>query len=145
MPFLLLLFLTLACVPEQWPAPWAPFATPGRSAALTWLGVALVVAFARATAAGAVRRLAAHPGQRERVLRRYGRLRTYHVILLLGSYALTLYVLGWGWAVQQVCGHGSDMLPGAELVILAPFLVNDPDAIRFTTYVELLRLREGDD
>jgi len=32
-----------------------------------------------------------------------------------------------------------------EQEILAPFLVNDPDAIRFTTYEELLRLREGDD
>src|SRR5262249_39725925 len=36
-----------------------------------------------------------------------------------------LYGFGWGWAVQSeaVHGRGAEMLPGAELFILAPFLV----------------------
>jgi Zn-dependent protease with chaperone function len=126
MPFLLLLFLTLACLPNEWPAPlldrppdeWSP----ARSAASTWLAVGLVVGFARLVAARAARQLAAAPGRRERVLRRYARLRTYHIFLLLGVYAASLYVLGWGWAVQHYCGEGRAMLPGAELLILAPFM-----------------------
>ncbi len=122
MPFLLLLFLTLACLPDEWPEPWKPFASPAVSAALTWLGVALLVAFACAVAAYVCRHLAADPGHREHVLRRYSRLRTYHVFILLGGYALVLYVVGWGWTVQSLCGRGNDMVPGAELLILAPFL-----------------------
>jgi Zn-dependent protease with chaperone function len=126
MPFLLLLFLILACLPDEWAKPWAPswapLSTPALSATLTWLGVAVVAAFARATAAGVVRRLAADPARRERVLRRYGRLRTYHVLVLLGVYALSLYAFGWGWTVQQFCGHGASEWPGTELFILAPFV-----------------------
>jgi Zn-dependent protease with chaperone function len=126
MQFLLLLFLTLVCFPDEWSAPW--WALPARehtaavSASLTWLSVALVVAFARSIAARVTRRLAVYPGHRERLLRRYGRLRTYHVFLLIGTYALALYAFGWGWTVQHFCGHGADGLPGAEVLILAPFL-----------------------
>jgi len=122
MPLLLLLFLTLALLPEEWSRPWEPLASPVRSAAVTWLGVALIAAFARAIAAGVARQVTAYPEHRERVLRRYGQLRTYHILLLLGVYAASLYVLGWGWTVQEVCSHGGQMLPGAELVLVAPFL-----------------------
>jgi len=122
MPFLLLLFLTLVCVPDEWPAPWGVLASPAVSAGLTGLGVLLVAGFARAIAAGATRRLTLNPGHRVRVLRRYGRLRTYHIFVLIAVYAVSLYVLGWGWTVQQFCGSGAQMLPGAEVLILAPFL-----------------------
>jgi Zn-dependent protease with chaperone function len=122
MPFLLLLFLTLACLPDVWPEPWGPFASPFLSATLSWLGVALLVGFARGIATYVTRRLPADPGRRERTLSRYSRLRTYHLFLLLGGYALVLYVVGWGWTVQSFCGRGNAMLPGAELLILAPFL-----------------------
>jgi Zn-dependent protease with chaperone function len=130
MPFLLLLLLTLACLPEpkNWPEPlWASVVSDPQtapfSAALTWIGVILVAGFARAVAVGVTRRLAGHPGQRERVLRRYGRLRTYHVFLLLGVYAVSLSPLvGWGWTVCQVCTAGGSVLPGAEVLLLAPFL-----------------------
>lgn len=122
MPFLLLLLLTLACLPDKWEQPWGWPATPERSAALTWFGVLLVTAFAGAIASGVCRGLAVDPGGREAVLRRYARWRSYHVFTLLVTYGLSLYVLGWGWAVQQVAGHGPSELPGAELLILLPFL-----------------------
>ena len=48
MPFLLLLFLTLACLPDDWPAPAAWVGTPARSALLTWLAMGLGVATAAA-------------------------------------------------------------------------------------------------
>src|SRR5207244_3950928 len=52
--------------------------------------------------------------------------RSYHVLALIGAYFLGLYVLGWGWVVQQLCtwGQGADatLMPGAELLLLVPFL-----------------------
>jgi STE24 endopeptidase len=130
MPFLLLLLLTLVLLPDRWSEPlWVPSGTPTRphdlivSAALTWLMVALVVAFARFATARVTRGLADYPGHRERLLRDYGRLRTYHVFLLLGTFALSIYALDWGWTVQTLCLHGTEMLPGAELLILAPLFV----------------------
>jgi Zn-dependent protease with chaperone function len=127
MPLLLLLFLTLVCLPDSWSPPfWQP-ATSGHttavSAALTWLAVTLVVGFARGIAANVTGCLGADPAQRERVLRRYGRLRTYHVFALIGTYAAALYLLGWGWTVQQLWRQGDWELPGAEVLLLAPFLI----------------------
>jgi STE24 endopeptidase len=130
MPFLLLLLLTLVLLPDKWSAPLWPLAEPQTgshdliaSAALTWLGVALVVAFARLIAARVTRGLTDYPGRRDHLLRDYGRLRTYHTFVLLGAFLLSIYVLGWGWTVQSVCQHGGEMLPGAELFILAPLFV----------------------
>jgi Zn-dependent protease with chaperone function len=133
MPFLLLLLLTLVLLPDRWSRPlWLlpenAADLPARphdliaSAALTWLVVALVVAFARYIAARVAHGLEQYPGHRERLLRDYGRLRTYHVFLLLGAYAVVVYVLGWGWTVRSLCLYGGEMLPGAEAFILAPFL-----------------------
>jgi Zn-dependent protease with chaperone function len=123
MPFLLLLFLTWVCFPDNWGKPaWAPFDSPGRSAAATWLLVALVIAGARAITVGVARHLTQYPGHRERVLRRYSRLRAYYFFILLGTYSLSVYVIGWGWAVQSFCSPRGVMLPGAELLLLAPFL-----------------------
>lgn len=130
MPFLLLLLLTLVLLPDKWSAPlWLPSDTPARphdlitSAALTWLGVALIAAFARFIAARVIYGIADYPGHRERLLRDYGRLRTYHIVALLGSFLLSVYGLGWGWTVQALCQYGGQMVPGAELVILAPLFV----------------------
>jgi STE24 endopeptidase len=135
MPFLLLLFLTLVLLPDKWSQPlWLPYSSDGVpeppahsfdlliSAALTWLGVALVVATARFIAARVAGRLAGYPGDREYLLSRYGRLRTYHVFALLAIYAVSIYVFGWGWTVSSLCQYGGEMLPGAELLILAPLL-----------------------
>jgi Zn-dependent protease with chaperone function len=124
MPFLLLLFLTLACLPEEWPAPWGWFALPQRSVALTWVAVALVMALARGISVAVNHLLAADPSRREAVLHRYSRWRLYHVLTLLAAYALSLYVFGWGWAVQSAAGRGHGETPGAELLILLPFFAS---------------------
>ena len=120
MPFLLLLFLTLACLHDEWPEPWGPFAAPGRSAALTWGGVALVAGLAWAVSFSTRLRLAGAAGRRD-VVRRYNRGRFYHTLGLMTVYALSLYLFGWGWAVQRVTGTGAAEAPGAELLVLAPF------------------------
>jgi Zn-dependent protease with chaperone function len=125
MPFLLLLFLPLACLPENWDPPLWPHSAnqpAAVSAALTWLIVALVLAFAR----GIVTITAVSPAtdfaRREYLLRRYSRLRTYHIFILIGAHTVALYLLGWGWTVQELCGRGHQELPGAEVLLLAPFL-----------------------
>jgi Zn-dependent protease with chaperone function len=129
MPFLLLLLLTLVCLPDDpWPAPWWARSLPDPlalswCATLTWLVVLLLAGLAHGVAGRAATHLAVYPGHRERVLRGYGRFRTYYVFLLIGAYALSLYFLGWGWTVQRFCGHGAAEVPGAELLVLAPFLV----------------------
>jgi STE24 endopeptidase len=126
MPFLLLLFLTLACLPEEWSPLWlagSPAETALLSALLTWLGAAAVIGFARIIALSTAHRLILDSQRRDRVLQRYGRLRTYHIFILLGMFAAQLYLLDWGWAVQYLCGSGHAMIPGAELLILSPVLV----------------------
>jgi Zn-dependent protease with chaperone function len=126
MPFLLMLFLTLACLPEieDWPPPFAAIASPAWSSALTWLGVGLTTAWAYGLSRRLRRALAANPSRRDRAQYRYARRRFFHLFGLVGTYGLALYVLGWGWAVGQFwtwAGSGR-LLPGAELVLLTPFL-----------------------
>jgi STE24 endopeptidase len=124
MPFLLMLLLTLACLPEveDWPAPDAWVGSPVGSALLTWLWVGLAAAWAFLISRK-VRRALAPSSRRPNVIQgRYARLRFYHLIGLLAGYGLALYVFGWGWAVGEFWSHGDKLLPGAELLILAPFL-----------------------
>lgn len=121
MPLLLLLFLTLACLPDEWQTPWGPFAIPGRSVAFTWSGVLLIAVQAWALSFQVRRHLEAFPDNREMIARRYGRARFYHTLTQMAVFALTLYLFGWGWAVQSVLGQGNAQLPAAELLTVAPF------------------------
>ncbi len=141
MHFLLLLFLLPACAPEAWgPVEW--IGSPARGAALTWLSTLAVVALAGVLANWTSRELVQHPDQRHAVARRYSRYRLLHLGLLLTAYLISLFSFGWGWEVEQlVCGpiaratqgflgldwsqqalEGKLLLPGAELLVLAPFL-----------------------
>ena len=127
MPFLLMVFLVLICMPDAdtWPAP--PFAdylppwmaSPQACVALTWLAVALTGLNAFLVARRMRRLLELDPAQRERLLYRYERGRFHHQIGLFVMYILVLLVFGWGWSVS----HLWSPLPGAELLILAPFVV----------------------
>jgi STE24 endopeptidase len=121
MPFLLLLFLTLACLPDEWSPPFTGLDSPLLIALLTWGGVVLVLG----SAAFLNRKIGVlvRDGRRELAQRRYSSWRFYHQLGLLGAYSLSLYVFGWGWAVQQFLTAGKLLPPGAEFLILAPFLV----------------------
>jgi Zn-dependent protease with chaperone function len=121
MPFLLLLFLMLVCLPDDWPAPvWA--ATPAECALVTWAGVAAVVGTAFLLARRLSGQLHREPGRRHALLRRYAAWRVYHQVGLYAVYSLTLYAGGWGWAVEQFCGPAAPWRVGTELFLLAPFL-----------------------
>src|SRR5205085_5392713 len=123
MPFLLLLFLTLVCMPESWQEPVLFSTTPALSAALTAACMGVVVGMA-AFASRRVRSLAYGPGTRERASRRYGSWRLYHLVTLLGLYALSLYGLGWGWTVQRMLGGQPTLPAGGDLFVLAPFMLS---------------------
>jgi Zn-dependent protease with chaperone function len=138
MPFLLMIFLTLVCLPElrDWPAPLgAGWLSETAINPLVWAvgwtaaAVTLVAWRARRVTQALTRGLERDPAAREQILRRYerGRFRTH--LLLFALYTLCLVVLGWGWAVGQfwVGAPGPDDVspprPGTELLLLAPFVL----------------------
>jgi Zn-dependent protease with chaperone function len=121
MPFLLLLILTPPCLQETWPDPGYGMTSPVRTAYLTWTAVGAAVVVAGLWAGWVRRSLARDPGRRDDWLARYGAWRLYHLFLLAGVYGVSLYVFGWGWAVQSFF-HTTTVPPGGELLILAPFL-----------------------
>src|SRR5262245_54393614 len=123
MPFLLMLFLTLACLPESWPQPGRWVGSPIKSVLLTWLGVLLEVGLAFAVSRRTQQLVHEGLTPRDQVLRGYSRGRFCHLIGLFGTYALSLYVFGYGWAVQSLWTSHGHVLPGAELLLLAPFCV----------------------
>src|SRR5207249_3235350 len=61
--------------------------------------------------------------QRERILRRYERTRWTYQFALFGMYIGVMCLGGWGWAVGCFWSNGNNVFPGAELLILSPFLV----------------------
>jgi Zn-dependent protease with chaperone function len=122
MPFLLLLFLTLACLKDDWRS-WDWLGSPAISAALTWLSVALWVGVAACLAHWVRWRVVHDPCRREFVVRRYASLRLYHMIGLFVIFSVAVYVLGWGCAVQRLGGPNAAVLfPGAEWLVIAPFV-----------------------
>jgi Zn-dependent protease with chaperone function len=146
MPFLLLLIVTVACLPAEWPEPpdwlgeggsalltWAGVgATTGEalkakgaaggSALLTWAGVGAVIGMAGLLARYFRRRLVRHPDQRAALLRRYASWRLYHLFTLLTVYLVSLYAWGWVSTARSATLLGVKNIPGVELLILAPFL-----------------------
>src|SRR5436305_8533162 len=123
MPFLLMLFLTLACLPESWPRPAAWVGSPVRAVLLTWLGVAAEVALAFVISRRVQQQLHDAGTPREQAVRAYARGRLRHLVGLFVTYGLALYVFGYGWAVHSLWVWHGHLLPGAELLLLAPFCV----------------------
>jgi Zn-dependent protease with chaperone function len=134
MPFLLMVLLTVACLPDLeiqqdgstfWPEPLLP--TPFGLDPVLWS----VLLTAGATLAVGVhawwlsRRVAAplhrDPNLRDQLLPRYERRRFFHQFGLFALLGLGLCVFGWGWAVPHFWRHGEVLLPGAELMVIAPF------------------------
>ena len=125
MPFLLMVFLTVVCLPS-WQQPPGFANAPLLSAALTWLGVA-AVALESFWAARRVRRgLERDPSARDRLAARYERWRFWRQFLLMAVYALSIYAFSWGWAVGRFWNWGGEAalpLPGVKVLTLAPFFV----------------------
>jgi Zn-dependent protease with chaperone function len=121
MPFFVLLLLTLAYLQSNWPAPPA-WLTPLGCVLATWLGVAMLVGGAGLQVWHFRRLLAQSPQQCRRWLRRYWSYRRVHVGALVAFYFLAAYLLGWGWIVKNYFTYGRWSVPGAELLILLPFL-----------------------
>ncbi|MCS6851185.1 MAG: M48 family metallopeptidase [Gemmataceae bacterium] len=122
MPFLLLLALSLVCMPVRWPESPLGLSVLD-SALLTGLSLFAVVLATLARVKRECQRLATEPAQRDVILHRYGGRRFLHLSLLLAVYGTALLVFGWGRAVQDLCTVDDVLYPGAELLILAPFLI----------------------
>src|SRR5262249_26466266 len=110
MPFLLIVFLTLACLPDLgwngrplWgdiPRPaWIP--TTWLSALLTCSAVFFMVAWARHLANRLAHSLQTDPVGRDRALHRYETGRWHHYLGLFVMYVVALCLFGWGWAVAD--------------------------------------------
>ena len=122
MPFLLLLCLSLACLPVKWPAPYLA-RTPVESLYGTLATLGVLLAYVVRVTWRTRRRLRTRPEQRDRWLTDYGRARTRFALLAMALFVVALYGCGWGWAVQSVVyGWIGDrpLPPGTELLILAP-------------------------
>jgi Zn-dependent protease with chaperone function len=123
MPLLLLLCLSLACLPE-WRQPFEG-ARPIHSLAGTLVVIGIMTLAARHLARKTCWKLRTEPGERARWLRYYGQRRTWYALAQMAAFVFILFSpgCGWGWAVQQVLKDWRGDLPmpaGAELLILAP-------------------------
>ncbi len=138
MPFLLMVFLVLVCLPEPeaWPTPrWTE--SPWICAAATWLAVLLTSLHAFWIAKRFSWRLEKEPSLRERLLARYERSRFRQQIGIFVFYILSLLVLGWGWTVDHQWRGSAGLLPGAELLILSPFVL--AQLLAWTAYYDVER------
>jgi Zn-dependent protease with chaperone function len=105
MPFLLLLLLALACLPDNWRQPqWLEALGFGRGsyALLTWSAMALVVVAAARIARHPLGRLLGSFPNREEIYERFRRSRHRHLLALFVVYGLALYAFGWGYTVRSL-------------------------------------------
>jgi Zn-dependent protease with chaperone function len=138
MPFLLMVFLVLVCLPEPeaWPKPlWTD--TPLACITATWLTVLLTGLHAFWVARRVSSRLDKEPSNRGRLLARYESGRMHQQIGLIISYILALVGLGWGWCVSQLWRGETGLLPGTELLILSPFVL--AQLLSWTAYYDAER------
>jgi Zn-dependent protease with chaperone function len=129
MPFLLLLLLALACLPDSWDRPMRleelGFGR-GWYALFTWSAMAfMVVAAARIARRPLGRLLGSYPN-REEIYESYRRSRHRHLLALFAIYGLALYVLGWGWTVRS----------------LGPTMSTDDFLKRFSNSPEVISVKE---
>lgn len=122
MPLLLLLLLTLACLPIDWPAPILDVGHTG-SAALTGGIVAGLLLIARLFTSLTLHRLQRDPDDRLAASRAHGLRRLAFFFLNVTGFALALIPAGWGWTVRESLTINEHYIFGAELVVLAPFLI----------------------
>ena len=124
MVFLILIYLVLVALPLPWSEPLVGgglAVSLMATATLTALSVLAAWLLGRRTC----RQLVAAPYQRDETLHVYGQRRTRQIFFLMAAHGLALSVFGWGWAVRELChAEQPSALPfGAELLLMAPFLV----------------------
>ncbi|MCU0705535.1 MAG: M48 family metallopeptidase [Fimbriiglobus sp.] len=145
MPILLVLLLVASVLDIHWPAA-VVLLPPGWSAGLTAGLVGLSVLASLAVSLRTARVLHRHPERRARAARWYARWRQFAFYLNVGITVVALFVLGWGRWVRTVCvdrpsaevlaavvageldpsalaGHTFRLLPFAELLVPAPYLL----------------------
>lgn len=127
MHLLLMLLLALACIPRSWPDPlgWTGWrVAPAICAGVTWMSALGLIALAARLTHQTCWELRLHPGQRGEALYQFVRGRRHFQRLLYLYLLVSVYVFGWGATVQRMCTFEPiGLLPGAELLIIAPFLV----------------------
>jgi STE24 endopeptidase len=123
MPLVLILFLLLACATVPWPPPWTG-ADPVWPIVIT--GTLMFAGLFRTQSVTArVLRLLRQPFRQTEALMEYARGRSKQNSLLMVLFGTALYLGGWGWLVQSVAIRDDGVLfPGAELIILLPFLLS---------------------
>src|SRR5262245_32365633 len=100
MALLLLLCLTLACLPVDWPKPIFGLGPTG-SAVLTGTGVASLLVVARLFTSATIHSLVRYPDNREAIARAHGLRRFLYLFLNLGTFAAILLLAGWGKTVHD--------------------------------------------
>ncbi|MGL4553158.1 MAG: M48 family metallopeptidase [Gemmataceae bacterium] len=120
MTFLLMVFLTMVCLFEAYPAaPWG--GPPWLPAALTAGSLLVLAGNAAYLSRRTRRRLDADPASIDRHLNDYDRTRGWHGALLLTLFLVCLFLFGWGRFVRGEPGQTTGL--GTELMLLAPFLL----------------------
>ena len=124
MPILLILSVAAACLPLPWPAPPGGVGPHG-SLVLTAAVTLTPVLAAGILSAWAVRVLHRSPDRRPAVLATYSHVRRLLGLANLASAAVAVIGLGWGWTVWQSgwFALGSQPIPGAELLVPAPYFL----------------------
>src|SRR5262249_10313124 len=145
MPLLLLLCLILACLPIEWPAP--PYGLgPAGSAALTGSVVVVLLFIVKLFTIVTVTRLARDPGNREAVARAHNLRRLVFFFINLAGFGFVLAWCGWGFTANNFLTVDELLLPGAEFLVLAPFLISlvGSWAIIYDAEIALHRSIQGD-
>ncbi|HEX3152202.1 MAG TPA: M48 family metallopeptidase [Gemmataceae bacterium] len=134
MQLLLPICMIIACLPIAWPGPPLGLGPTG-SAVMTAVVVVALLFVARTIARSTVVRSALEPENHAATARSYGRRRYAFVFLNLGAMWFVLLACGWGWAVRESLSFHQYvqfedepvdhpfLLPGAEFVVLAPYLI----------------------
>lgn len=122
MPLLLLLVFMLASLPIQWPAPIVGGTLGGGTCAGIVVAGLLVLAWLFRN--DTVRKLQQHPEEYEPINKLYAMRRLLYFFANLAGFAFLMVVCGWGWTVRQTLTRDDVLLPGAEFVILLPYLTS---------------------